>query len=74
MTPFLHTAEDAVAIFLRAAELNIQTQCREGNLLILNKENAKDVLLTGDLHGHVENYFAILKLADMEKYPSRHLV
>lgn len=74
MPPFLHTAEDAVAIFLRAAELNIQTQCREGNMLTLDKQNAKDVLLTGDLHGHVENYYAILKLADMEKYPSRHLV
>ena len=33
-----------------------------------------DVLVTGDLHGHVGHFQALLKTADLEHHPKRHFV
>jgi hypothetical protein len=35
---------------------------------------AVDVLATGDLHGHLENFRRILVAADLDHHPGRHLV
>ncbi len=74
MSRFLHTAEEAINIFLRAAEANNATPSRGGNVVLLGPQNAGDVLLTGDLHGHEGNYDAIVQKAALEDHPQRHLV
>lgn len=74
MSSFFHTAEEAVSIFLRAAEANTQTKAQEGNVVKLGPQNAGDVLLTGDLHGNEINYSGILRKADLDRNPERHLV
>ncbi|MDO4569411.1 MAG: metallophosphoesterase [Planctomycetia bacterium] len=68
------TVEEAIAIFLKATEMNNQTVAREGNIVFLNLENAQDVFLTGDLHGNVDNFAEIVARADLENHPRRHLV
>jgi len=35
---------------------------------------ATDVLVTGDLHGHIGNFQHVLKIADLPRHPRRHLV
>lgn len=45
---------------------------RRGHLIDLSE--ADDVVVAGDLHGHVPNFQAIWKLADLAKHPRRHLV
>ncbi len=74
MSSILHTAEETIAIFQKAAEANCQTQVREGNIIKLDASNAEDVFLTGDLHGHEHNFEMIVKKADLENHPRRHLV
>lgn len=68
------SAEQAIEIFQKAAEANNQTAVRDGNLLLLGPQNAGEVLLTGDLHGNEVNFAAILRKAEIEKYPHRHLI
>jgi hypothetical protein len=41
---------------------------------IVSLDNATEVFATGDLHGNVENFRAILVKADLAKHPQRHLV
>ena len=74
MNPTPFTADQAIEIFRAAADANNSTAVRDGNLVMLNSRNAKDVLLTGDLHGHEANYEGILRKADLEKNPERHLI
>ncbi|MDO4583302.1 MAG: metallophosphoesterase [Planctomycetia bacterium] len=69
-----HRAEEAMAIFNQAAEANNQTQTHRGNMILLDEYAAKDVFLTGDLHGNAENFHAIVERADLEHNPGRHLV
>jgi hypothetical protein len=61
----LKTLAQAVAAF-RA------TPGRVGRVVTLN--DAADVLVVGDLHGHLGNFQAALKLADLAHHPKRHLV
>ncbi len=37
-------------------------------------DSASDVVVSGDLHGNLDNLRAIWKLADLEAHPNRHLV
>jgi hypothetical protein len=48
------------------------TPGRRGHLVELT--DAADVLVAGDLHGHVDNFRHILAAADLAQHPRRHLV
>jgi hypothetical protein len=48
------------------------TPGRRGRLIRL--EQAGEVLVAGDLHGHVENFRRLLEKAELGKHPQRHLV
>jgi hypothetical protein len=56
----------------RATEAFFTTPGRVGRVVTLF--DAADVLVIGDLHGHLGNFQAALKLADLSRYPRRHLV
>ena len=40
----------------------------------INLASCSDVLVTGDLHGHVGHFQALLKTADLANHPHRHFV
>jgi hypothetical protein len=61
----LRTFQQATALF-RA------TSGRRGRLVQLAEAN--DVFATGDLHGNLENFRRILRAADLDHHPGRHLV
>ena len=61
----LHTLRQAAAA-CRA------TPGRRGHLVRL--EDADEVLVAGDLHGNLENFRRLLRLADLDKQRRRHLV
>jgi hypothetical protein len=63
-----------VDTFLAAAEANRTTPTREGNVIALDLQAADEVLITADLHGHRRNFQLILRAADLEGHPRRHLV
>jgi hypothetical protein len=56
----------------RAAQAFRSTPGRKGRFVAL--PDAADVLVAGDLHGHVENFRRLLTLADLGKNPRRHLI
>jgi hypothetical protein len=56
----------------RATEFVRRTPGRAGHLIRL--QDCSDVLVAGDLHGHVPNFQAVLKAADLANHPRRHLV
>ncbi len=56
----------------RAASAFRATPGRRGKLVEL--EQATEVLVAGDLHGHVGHLSRLLKLADLAAHPGRHLV
>jgi hypothetical protein len=66
--------EGIIGAFVQATEANLKTPTRRGNVIVITPEEADDVLITADLHGHRRNFNAIRKLADLEAHPRRHLV
>lgn len=56
----------------RAVDHVAATPGRSGHLVRLPA--CTDVLVAGDLHGHVPNFQAVLKAADLARHPDRHLV
>jgi hypothetical protein len=56
----------------RAIDRVAATPGRSGHLVRL--ENCTEVLVAGDLHGHVANFQVVLKAADLAGHPTRHLV
>jgi Calcineurin-like phosphoesterase len=56
----------------KAAEAVRQTPGRKGRFVQLT--NASEVLVAGDLHGHIGNFQAVHKAAALDKNPRRHLV
>lgn len=56
----------------QAARLFRETPGRHGRLIRL--EDAAEVLVAGDMHGNIDNFRSILKLADLGNQPDRHLV
>jgi hypothetical protein len=48
------------------------TPGRRGHVITL--QNCTEVLVAGDLHGHVGNFQILLKLADLGNHPTRHFV
>ncbi|MBN2022340.1 MAG: metallophosphoesterase [Pirellulales bacterium] len=63
-----------VDTYARAAEANLKTPGRRNGLVVLDRELADEVMVTGDLHGHRENFNRIRRVADLGNHPRRHLV
>lgn len=61
----LHTLQQAARLF-RA------TPGRKGRMVAL--QEVREVLVAGDIHGHVDNFRHLLASADLAKHPRRHLV
>jgi len=57
-----------------AADLNRWLEVRQGNTVVLRPDDADEVMITGDLHGHQENFGAILAIADLANHARRHLI
>jgi hypothetical protein len=58
---------------LRRATLAFrETPGRTGRLIHL--QGSREVLVAGDLHGNVENFRRVLRIADLAQRPDRHLV
>ena len=62
-----------LATIRRAAILARATPGRRGGVVSLG-ESAVDVMVVGDLHGHLHNFAAALKIAALADHPGRHLV
>ena len=56
----------------RATAAFRSTPGRHGHVVWLT--DADEVCIAGDLHGHVENFSALLKVADLAQHPRRHFV
>jgi hypothetical protein len=56
----------------RAVEAIRQQPGRRGRFIDLR--DADEVLVAGDLHGHLANFQAIYQAADLAKHPRRHLI
>lgn len=62
-----------LAIIQKAALLFRATAGRKGSVIHLN-DRAEDVLVVGDLHGHLHTFARAMKLSALERNPGRHLV
>ncbi len=74
MVASIEFIERTIATFRQAAEANLRTRGREGNLVVLTPELADDVMVTGDLHGNRRNFNLIKKAAGLDARPRRHLI
>jgi hypothetical protein len=68
------TADRVVSVLELAAEANRTVSARQGNLIEVTRGVADDVMITADLHGDRLNFERLLKLADLDHHPRRHLV
>lgn len=66
--------EQVVAVYAAATLANQQTPARQGSVIVLSAASAGDCLVAGDLHGHRPNFEALVRLADLQAHPHRHLV
>jgi len=74
MVASLQYIENTIAVLHEAADANLATSGREGNVVNIGPQTGDDVLITGDLHGHRRNFNLIRRLAAPETLPRRHLV
>lgn len=74
MPPTREPAQEVIDTFLQAAQANRATPTRRGNLVVLSAATADDCFISGDVHGHSDNFHAIVRLADLDAHPRRHLV
>ncbi|HEY1188311.1 MAG TPA: metallophosphoesterase [Gemmata sp.] len=66
-------APDRMLTHLRQAVALVRaTPGRRGHFVAL--ENCTEVLVAGDLHGHVGHFQALLRCADLGNHPARHFV
>jgi hypothetical protein len=56
----------------KATDAVRQTPGRTGRFIQL--QGATEILVAGDMHGHVGNFQAVYKAADLTKHPYRHLI
>ena len=61
-----------LTILRRATEFAARTPGRVGHLVHL--QECAEVLVAGDLHGHIANFQVVLQAADLANHPQRHLV
>lgn len=66
------SASDAAKTFRQAATLNRHDPFRQG--AILQFPNYGQVVMTGDLHGHVANFEKLQRYAMLERLAGRHVI
>ena len=62
-----------LATIRKATELTRSTPGRTGSVVSLD-DSVEDVMVVGDLHGHLHNFAACLKIAALADHPRRHFV
>ena len=67
-------AAEVIDVCQAAAEGNRACAARRGNVIQLCPGNADDVMIVADLHGNRLNFQKLLRVADLENHPRRHLV
>jgi hypothetical protein len=66
-------APDRMLTYLRQALTLVRaTPGRRGHLV--EPQNCTEVLVAGDVHGHVGNFQVLLRTADLARHPTRHFV
>jgi hypothetical protein len=68
----MSNASLVIDLFREAAELNRHDPFRHGSLLEL--PNYGQVVMTGDLHGHRQNFKKLVAYCQLEKTPIRHVL
>jgi hypothetical protein len=58
----------------KARNAFLSTPGRAGSVVTLDPERVDDVLVVGDLHGHVDVFAQVLRIAALGSNPKRHLV
>lgn len=66
-------ARKVLSLIRRATNLTRSTLGRAGGVVSFGPE-AEDVMVVGDLHGHIHNFATALKIAGLDTHPHRHLV
>jgi hypothetical protein len=66
------TPDRVLTLLRQATVLARATPGRRGRVVAL--DHCTEVLVAGDLHGHVPHFQALLKLADLANHPTRHFV
>jgi hypothetical protein len=74
MVASIQFIEQVISNYTKATEANEESPFRQGNVIVLEPEDADDCMITADLHGNRRNYNKILKIADLENHPRRHLI
>jgi hypothetical protein len=74
MTLSTDQVRSVIDCYQAAALANQNTPGRSGNVVNLSADIADECMIAGDLHGHVPNFDAILRVADLARFPRRHLV
>lgn len=64
--------ERVLNVLRRAIDHTRATPGRRGHLTHLH--DCTEVLVAGDMHGHLANFLAVMKAADLGTHPTRHLV
>jgi len=59
-------------ILRRAIDHTRRTPGRHGHYVHL--QNCTEVFVGGDMHGHLANFLAVMKAADLAAHPTRHLI
>jgi hypothetical protein len=65
-------ADKTIALMRRAAMANLDTAGRQG--LLIQLPGAGEVLVSGDIHGNINNLDIVVGKAALHKHPRRHLV
>jgi len=60
------------ALMKKAARLNLDDPLRKGATIELPPTG--DVIFTGDLHGHKDNFTKLIEIAQLGRYPERHII
>ncbi|MCF7958204.1 MAG: metallophosphoesterase [Phycisphaerae bacterium] len=66
------TAKEIIGLLNAATQANLNDRWRSGNMISLHGPG--DVLMTGDLHGNEVNFDKIVRCAQLESNPNRHLI
>ncbi len=66
------TTKEIIAAFEGGAQANYHNPHRKGNIIHLTAPS--EVIMTGDLHGHTLNFEKLIRYAQLEKNPQRHLI
>lgn len=74
MVATIEFIESVISTYAKAAEVNLESPARRGTTVVLTPDLAKEVMITGDLHGHRRNFNLIRRVAALDRNPGRHLI